>query len=90
MLLNNMNRHNPNMNSMATNHTIINTNNNMTNIIDYNSIKNMDFILLDSYENIKNIEYIKDMTLTYTIFLIFEFNGKIRNNKYKIKDLYSK
>jgi len=75
---------------MANNNTIININSNQTNIRDNNSINNMDFFLLDSYENIKNIEFIKDMSLNDTIYLTFEFDGQIKCNKSKIKDLFSR
>ena len=88
MDFNNMNRPSPNTNSIANNNLINNRNSNTTNIMD-NSIKYMDFFLLDSYENIKNIKFIKDISLNDTIYLIFEFNGQIKNNIYKINDLYS-
>ena len=90
MALNNMNRPNLNTKSLAYNNNLINNgNSNTTNIID-NSIKYMDFFLLDSYENIKNIKFIKDMSLNDTIFLNFDFNGQTKNNIYKINDLYSR
>ena len=89
MDFNNMNRPSPNTNSIANNNLINNRNSNTTNIMD-NSIKYMDFFLLDSYENIKNIKFIKDMSLNDTIFLNFDFNGQTKNNIYKINDLYSR
>ena len=90
IVFNNMNRPSPNINSMPNNNLINNINSsNTTNIMD-NSIKNIDFFLLDSYENIKNIKFIKDMSLNDTIYLIFVFNGRIKSYKYKINDLYSR
>ena len=69
-------------NSTIYNHT--------TNSKDKNLIKNIDFFLFDSYENIKKIKEFEGKPNDDTVYLYLQKKEKIVQKKFMINDLYSR